>query len=217
MENVNQRARLNKLYRFQRHFYDLTRATFLFGRDEMLRQMNAQPGEGVLEIGCGTGRNLIALARLQPAAKLYGLDAADEMLKTAGAKLDARDLEKEVRLRQGLAEEFGFRETFNLDEPFDKIFISYSLSMFPLWGEALLNAFDNLKTGGELFIVDFWDGRGLPGSFVRLRTWWLGLFHVSYRPEFLEFLEKLEHEGAGKLTVSPVGRRYAFIARFEKK
>jgi len=33
-ESENQRTRLNKLYRFQRHFYDLTRRFFLFGRDE---------------------------------------------------------------------------------------------------------------------------------------------------------------------------------------
>ncbi len=36
----NQRKRLNNLYRFQRHFYDVTRRFFLFGRDELLRQMN---------------------------------------------------------------------------------------------------------------------------------------------------------------------------------
>jgi len=33
-ESENQRTRLNNLYRFQRHFYDLTRRFFLFGRDE---------------------------------------------------------------------------------------------------------------------------------------------------------------------------------------
>lgn len=213
----NQRTRLNNLYRFQRHFYNLTRATFLFGRDAMLRQMNARAGETILEVGCGTGRNLVALASLQPNAKLYGLDAADEMLKTAGAKLDALNLEKSVVLRQALAEEFDYQRTFRLGEPFDKIFISYSLSMFPFWEAAVYNALDNLKPGGSLYIIDFWDGRGLPRWLIKLRTWWLGLFHVSYRPEFLRLLEKLERDGAGRLTVAPVARRYAFIAHFQKK
>jgi S-adenosylmethionine-diacylgycerolhomoserine-N-methlytransferase len=212
----NQRTRLNNLYRFQRHFYDLTRRFFLFGRDELLRQMNVQPNESVLEVGCGTGRNLLKLSRLQPQAKLYGLDAADEMLKTAAAKFDANDKQKQIILRQGLAEEFSFRETFRLDEPFDKIFISYSLSMFPQWREALLNSLENLKAGGDLYIVDFWDGKDLPAWLNSLRGWWLGLFKVYYRPEFLVFFKELQKEGAGKYTVTSVGTSYAFIAHFQK-
>jgi S-adenosylmethionine-diacylgycerolhomoserine-N-methlytransferase len=212
----DQRERLNNLYRFQRHFYDLTRRFFLFGRDRLLREMNAQPGESVLEVGCGTGRNLLKLSSLQPQARLFGLDAADEMLKTAGAKLDACNKQKEIILRQGLAEEFSYRRTFHRLDPFDKIFISYSLSMFPKWREALLNALDNLEAGGDLYVVDFFDGALLPVWFNRLLRWWLGLFKVHARPEFLEFLKDLQTEGAGELSVVPIGRRYAFIAHFRK-
>jgi len=78
LQSENQRTRLNNLYRFQRHFYDVTRRFFLFGRDELLRQMNVQPGENVLEVGCGTGRNLLKLSGLALKAKLYGLDVADK-------------------------------------------------------------------------------------------------------------------------------------------
>ncbi|HXG85458.1 MAG TPA: class I SAM-dependent methyltransferase [Pyrinomonadaceae bacterium] len=188
----------------------------MFGRDELLRQMSVQPGESVLEVGCGTGRNLLKLSRLAPNAKLYGLDAADEMLKMAAAKFDAHNKQKEIVLRQGLAEEFSFRETFRLDEPFDKIFISYSLSMFPQWREALLSSLENLKAGGDLYVVDFWDAVGLPKLFNDLRIWWLELFKVRYRTEFLEFLKELQTEGAGKYTVTSVGTSYAFIAHFQK-
>jgi S-adenosylmethionine-diacylgycerolhomoserine-N-methlytransferase len=212
----NQRERLNKLYRFQRHFYDLTRRFFLFGRDSMLREMNVQPGERVLEIACGTGRNLLELSRLVPPARLYGLDASDEMLKTAASKLDAQDLQKYIVLRQGLAEDFSFQDTFGLGAPFDKIFISYSLSMFPAWRAALENALCNLKPGGDLYILDFWDGAALPGWFNRLLRWWLGLFKVYARPEFFEFLKASSSEGTGESDVSAVGRRYAFIAHFHK-
>lgn len=212
----NQREQLNNLYRFQRHFYDLTRRFFLFGRDDLLRQMNVLSGERILEVGCGTGRNLLKLAQLQPEAKIYGLDASDEMLKTAGAKLDAQNQQKAIVLRQGLAEQFDYQTTFNLDQPFDKIFISYSLSMFPNWREAILNTLENLKPEGDFYILDFWDGAGLPVWFVRLRTWWLSLFKVYYRPEFLEVLKELQADGAGKFTVRAVGTNYAFIAHFKK-
>lgn len=215
-QTENQRARLNNLYRFQRHFYDVTRRFFLFGRDELLQKMKVLPGGSVLEVGCGTGRNLLKLSRLAPNAKLFGLDAADEMLKTAAAKSGAHDKAKEIILRQGLAEEFDFKNTFAQNEPFDVIFISYSLSMFPAWQAALGNALRNLKADGDLYIVDFWDGAALPAWFNRLRRWWLGLFKVYARPEFLDFLNELRSAGAGVLTVKPVGRRYAFIAHFKK-
>lgn len=212
----DQRARLNKLYRVQRHFYDPTRRLFLFGRDRLLRQMDVQPGERVLEVGCGTGRNLLKLSELQPKAILYGLDASDEMLKTAGARLDARGMRKTIILRQGLAEKFDLENTFRRSRPFDKVFISYSLSMFPAWRTALTNVLGNLRPGGDLFILDFWDGDGLPVWLVRLRTWWLSLFKAYYRPEFLQFLTELQKEGEGKYTVTSVGTNYAFIAHFQK-
>ena len=215
-KSEDQRERLNSLYRFQRHFYDVTRRFFLFGRDELLREMNVQPNESVLEVGCGTGRNLIQLSLIQPNARLFGLDAADEMLKTAGAKLDARNKTKEIVLRQGLAEEFSYRSTFHRLDPFDRVFISYSLSMFPNWQEALRNALDNLKSGGSLHIVDFFDGVLLPVWLNRLLRWWLALFKVRARPEVLEYLKDLREQGAGELSVTPVGRRYAFIEHFRK-
>ena len=213
----NQRERMNNLYRIQRHFYDFTRRFFLLGRDELLEQLNAQPGERVLEVGCGTSRNLLELSREAPLTRLYGLDASDEMLKTAGAKLDAQNRQKHIILRQGLAEEFSFQETFGLNAPFDKMFISYSFSIIPAWRAALVNALANLKPGGDLYVVDFWDGAGLPAWFNRILRWWLALYRVYPRPEFLEFLKELTGAGeAGELTVSSIASRYAFIAHFRK-
>ncbi len=130
--------------------------------------------------------------------------------------MDAHNKEKEIILQQGFAEEFNFRQTYYLRDPFDKIFISYSLSMFPKWQEALTNAVENLKPNGDLYIIDFWDGTGLPGWLISLRTWWLGLFKVYYRPEFLEFLKEMHSEGKGNYTVQAVGTNYAFIAHFRK-
>lgn len=208
--------KMNAVYRFQRHFYDATRKFFLFGRDALLAQMEIGIGESVLEIGCGTGRNLLKLSRLHPQARLFGLDASSEMLKTAGAKFDAHGIEKRIVLRQAIAEEFGTEKTFGLVEPFDVIFLSYTLSMIPDWQSAIDAALANLKQKGSLYIVDFGDGSGLPRWFNRLLAAWLTLFEVRFRPKLIDYLQNLERTGRGKLTVTNINRHYAFRAEFRK-
>ena len=54
---------MDRMYRRQRHIYDLSRKYYLIGRDEAIARLKPAPGDGVLEIGCGTGRNLIKAAR----------------------------------------------------------------------------------------------------------------------------------------------------------
>ncbi|MEJ0071516.1 MAG: class I SAM-dependent methyltransferase [Pseudomonadota bacterium] len=49
----------------------------------MIRQLAPRPQDRICEIGCGTARNLIRLARHYPTIRLYGIDASAEMLKTA--------------------------------------------------------------------------------------------------------------------------------------
>lgn len=204
------------MYRYQRHFYDLTRRYYLLGRDKMIEQMDVRANERVLEVGCGTGRNLVVLAGKYPAARFYGLDASAEMLKTAQAKIDSRKFTKQVVLRQELAEDLNYRTTFDLDAPFDTIFFSYSITMIPTWRESLQAALDNLKPGRSIYIVDFWDQKDLPAWFQKILKGWLKQFHVQFWNDLMPHLETLEKAGACKLTVTSVAKRYAFIARLEK-
>lgn len=144
-QSRDQRGRLNNIYRNQRHFYDLTRRFFLFGRDELIERIEINKGDRVLEIGCGTGRNLVILSKLNPEAKFYGLDGSAEMLKTASSKVKRHRLTGKVFLREGLAEELNAQETFGLSGQFDSIFCSYTLSMVPEWRMAIDAALANLK------------------------------------------------------------------------
>ena len=63
---------MDRIYARQRHIYDLTRRYFLLGRDTLIAELRPPSRGGILEIGCGTGRNLIATARAYPDAALYG-------------------------------------------------------------------------------------------------------------------------------------------------
>src|SRR4051812_29192202 len=72
-------------YRLHAQIYDATRWSFLFGRNAILtRARGAQPRPTrILEVGCGTGRNLRQLARLFPRAQLTGVDLSAAMLAIA--------------------------------------------------------------------------------------------------------------------------------------
>ena len=78
---------MDAMYRFQRHIYDITRKPYLLGRDRLIRELDVPDGGHVLEIGCGTARNLLAAQQLYPAACFFGLDISAEMLDTASRSL----------------------------------------------------------------------------------------------------------------------------------
>lgn len=209
-------SRMDVMYRRQRHIYDLSRKYFLFGRDTMLSAMTPAPGERVLEVGCGTARNLIALAGRHPDVAFFGVDISNEMLNTARAGARRAKVSKRLTLAQCAAEHLHYRDTFGLDAPFDLVFFSYSLSMIPAWQRALDAALASLRPGGSLCIVDFWDQKDLPDWFERMLNAWIRRFDVTPRPEIIELLEERSKAGRGRLTVESVGGRYAFIAHFVK-
>ena len=127
---------MDRMYRRQRHIYDLSRKFYLLGRDEAIAGLHAGPGVSVLEIGCGTGRNLVKLARAYPGAHLFGLDVSREMLASAAAAMARAGLSARVALGQGDATAFDSAALFGRAR-FDRVMISYALSMIPPWREAL--------------------------------------------------------------------------------
>ena len=218
---ADQAAAMDRMYRLTRHVYDLTRAYYLLGRDRMLAHVTTGPGTATCEVGCGTARNLIKLARRPQPGLLCGVDASQEMLDTAAAsiaraRVPAAGLEP-IRLRQGLAEELDARALFGLERPFDTIFFSYCLSMVPTWPGAIEAALANLQPGGRMLIVDFWDQKDLPGIFATGLKKWLSLFHVHYRPEVHDALAALGTSGRADVTFESVQKRYAYIASLKKR
>ncbi len=207
--------KMDRMYRHQRYFYDLTRKYYLLGRDKLTAQINVQPNENVLEVGCGTARNLIILAKRFPQSNFYGVDASAEMLKTAQAKIDSKNL-KNITLKTALADDFNYKNTFELPNAFETIFFSYSISIIPTWKESIANALANLKPGRSFYIVDFYNQRDLPVWFREILKSWLKQFHVQFRDDLMPHLESLEKQGLGKLSVTSIYKSYAFIARFEK-
>lgn len=168
-------ALMDSIYRGQRHIYDFTRKYYLFGRDRLIAGLDASPGRAVLEVACGTGRNLAKIKREWPGVELNGIDISGEMLKSAADALGG-----DARLAAGDARNFDAAALFGRNS-FDRVILSYSLSMIPGWEHALAQAARLLAPGGSLHVVDFGDLAGLPPPLAAGLRAWLHKFHVEPR------------------------------------
>lgn len=206
MNLLTHAALMDQTYRHQRRIYDLTRAWFLLGRDHLIEDLDVPAGGRVLEIACGTGRNLDHIARRYPGCDLYGLDISEQMLESARAKLGMRAV-----LVQGDACGFDAQRSFGVAQ-FDRIVLSYSLSMIPDWRAALLEAMRHLAPGGRLHIVDFGTQNRLPQVGSATLNAWLARFHVTPRHALQAELDRLTHRNGMRHDVQPLYRTYAQYA-----
>lgn len=202
-------ARMDTVYRTQRHFYDLTRKYYLLGRDRLIAGLDARPAMRVLEIGCGTGRNLIAVARMWPGTTLAGLDISAAMLESAQSAVAKAGLDSRIMLAQGDASNFVDAKPFG-DRLFDRIFLSYTISMIPAWELALEEAVAMLAPGGSLHIVDFGQQERLPAPFRNMLFAWLNQFHVRPRADLPAVAQELAERHDLTCAFTPLWRGYAW-------
>jgi S-adenosylmethionine-diacylgycerolhomoserine-N-methlytransferase len=206
---------MNRIYRRQRHVYDVTRKYYLLGRDQLIERLAADGRMRVLEIGCGTGRNLVLGAQRYPQARFFGIDVSTEMLNSAIEQIGRAGLSSRVRVAHGDAAAFDPARLFGRDR-FERVFISYSLSMIPDWQAALDHAVALLAPGGELHVVDFGTQARLPRWFKFLLRRWLALFHVNPRDRLQLWLSQFAAETGAALTFERPYRDYAQYARFTR-
>lgn len=203
MAETSHAALMDSTYRHQRRIYDLTRAWFLLGRDHLIAHLDPPEQGTVLEVACGTGRNLDHIGRRFPSAQLHGLDISAEMLRSARTKLGPRAV-----LAHGDACAFDGDSLFGLAR-FDRVFLSYSLSMIPDWHRALDCALDHLAPGGSLHLVDFGRQHRLPAPFRAALNAWLRQFHVTPRHELQDHLHVVADQRGLRLNVRDLVGSYA--------
>jgi S-adenosylmethionine-diacylgycerolhomoserine-N-methlytransferase len=208
---VEATERMNRMYRRQRHIYDGTRRYYLLGRDQLIENLRPEACASVLEIGCGTGRNLVQAAQRFPGAKLFGIDVSTEMLTSAIASISRRGLSSRIRVAHGDATGFDPQLLFGVPA-FDHVMVSYSLSMIPAWTRVIESALSHLKPGGRLHIVDFGQQERLPGIARALLLRWLKMFDVTPRDDLERVLSGMANARGADLKFERPFRGYAQYA-----
>lgn len=137
-------------------------------KEQGLRMLNVQAGESVLEIGFGTGRSLLALARsVGTSGKVCGIDISPGMYRHSQSLLRKAGLDDRVELKIGDAAALPFPS-----ESVDAIFISFTLELFdtPEIPIIVAECHRVLHPGGRICVVSLNKKEG-PNSMIILYEW----------------------------------------------
>jgi ubiquinone/menaquinone biosynthesis C-methylase UbiE len=140
-------ARYDRLARFYR------RLEFLFlitprARRKAVSALDLRPGNVVLEIGAGTGRNLrYLLDVVGSTGRVIAIDASPGMLGEARRLVHDRGWQNVELLQQDAA-------ALELDDEVDAVLFSLSYSVIPDPRPALAAAWEHLQPSGRLVVMD---------------------------------------------------------------
>lgn len=142
------RERLDGFYAGQAAAYDRFRERLLAGRADLVAAIDLQPGEHLVELGAGTGRNLGFFSQAQRQQCRFSLvDLCTPLLQQARERCAGR---ANIEVISADAAEFSPRQ------PAQVVMLSYALTMMPAWRAVLANAQRMLAPGGRIAVVDFY-------------------------------------------------------------
>lgn len=183
--------------------YDLTAWLFMLGtgeralRDRLADLARLQPGETVLDVGCGTGTLAIAAKRrVGPTGRVHGTDASASMLARARKKAQRAGLE--IDLQIGVAEALPYE-----DATFDVVLSTLMLHHLPREPRRIFarEVRRVLRPGGRLLVVDF--GAGAKEQ----RRTLIGRFHRHGHVSLPEIVSVLGDAGLEVVESGAVGMR----------
>lgn len=153
---------------------------------DLLRILGPQPGERILDLGCGTGdlTNEIAAAGALP----VGIDSSPSMIEKARQKYP------------GISFSVGYGEKYRTDLSFDAVFSNAALHWMKRASDVASTVWLSLRPGGR-FVAEF-GGKGNVGMIIGAITAVLADYGVSasernpwYYPSLGEYSTLLERQG----------------------
>ena len=135
---------------------------------QLIDQAHLQPGQRILEIGCGTGTLTILVKTLHPAVEIVGLDPDPKALDRARRKADRQQVS--LRLDRGFSDELPYP-----DGSYDRVLSAFMFHHLKRdeKEQSLHEIRRVLRPGGSLHLLDF------RGAHDRSHGFLAHLFHRS--------------------------------------
>ena len=141
--------------------YDLRQPLWMHIGRRHVSLIDLKPGDRLLDVGSGTGNNLVRLFRhYRNSVELYGIEPSEDMNAQAEARLGGND---NVHLRIGIAEKISYEDNY-----FDWVVSSLVAHHLPLAAkeEMFGEMYRVLKSGGKIVITDWGKPTNLLGKVI---------------------------------------------------
>jgi ubiquinone/menaquinone biosynthesis C-methylase UbiE len=162
-------------------------------RQQLVCLAHLQPGESVLDIGCGTGTlAIVAKRRVGTSGRVFGIDASPAMVARATSKATKAGVD--VRFQNAVAESLPFP-----DAHFDVVLSTLMLHHLPhkVRQQCAREVRRVLKPQGRVLVVDF--------GHQQRKSGFLAHFHRHGHVDPGEILTLLEEAGFRRVESGPVG------------
>ena len=144
-----------ELSKFTAKHYDKIMNIASFGLYKMfiqkaIKNLEVKSNDKILDLGCGTGRNILLMNKyVSDNSLLIGLDISEDMENQFNFNCKRFSNIKFINKR--------IDQPFELDQKFNKVFISFVIHGFPheIRKNIIKNAYNHLNAGGTFNILDF--------------------------------------------------------------
>lgn len=221
--------RLENFYAGQARGYDSFRRRLLHGRQSMIdalpKQLAADHGGKVwIDLGCGTAENIDRMGDdVNQFQEIHLVDLSQSLMEIAKRRVATAAIKDKVHHHIADVCEFDIGL-----EKADLITFSYSLTMIPQWFRAIQRAYDQLRPGGTIGVVDFFISPKYASSPIPQHRWltrtfwptWFAMDNVYISPDHLPMLQsrfetKAIETSVGKIPYMPLAHvpYYVWVGR----
>jgi ubiquinone/menaquinone biosynthesis C-methylase UbiE len=198
------------LYRKRAGRYDLAVKIYpLFGfdveryRKDTVTALSLNPGDTVVELGCGTGLNFKYVERaIGPEGKIIGVDLTGPMLEVASDRVTREGWANVELVQADVAE-------WTIPQGIAGVFSTLALTLVPEYDGVIERVSEALRPGGRLAVLDLKEPAGWPYWLIRFAAWLNKPFGVS-----LELADRHPWESIHKYLTEVEFREYYFGALY---